>query len=205
MKHLLFALLIYAASVSAVAQDWKLEGESEGFRFFSRQEVDSPVVSFKGEGVVPYSALRIMQLLSRIEEYKNWMPLVQGSKVIEHFSATKKTVVIEVGMPWPVLDRYFVNHGEMRDSDDGSKVLEIKSIPSTYRDSEKVEGWTARSYFLLTPTDDPNKTHMTVELNQDPRGSVPKWMVNWVQSSWPRLFFKNLINYMEHPGVKVNG
>lgn len=204
MRLLLVLVFMWGWSNVGAAQEWKLEGESDGFKFYSRQEQGSPVVSFRGEGPVRYSATDIMKLLAKIDEYKNWMPLVQESKVIADYSPTKKTVVIDVGMPWPVLDRYFVNHGEMSDGENGTKTLEIKSIPSNYRDADKVEGWTARSYFLLTPTDDPNVTYMTVELNQDPRGSIPKWMVNWVQSSWPREFFKNLLVYIENPGKKVN-
>ena len=56
-------------------------------------------------------------------------------------------------------------------------------------------GWTHHSFFEITPTLD-GRTNLVVEMNQDPKGLVPKFLVNLVQKSWPRDYFDNLRNYI---------
>ncbi len=206
MKRTLVRLcLLVFVTNTAVAQDWALKSDKDGIRVFSRQEIDSPVVSFRGEGLVQQPLAKIYEILSKPEFYHLWMPMFKDSKVLEHRSEQHKIVYIHIGMPWPVTDRVFINEGLVTDQADGSAVLSIHSVPYTYALDGKVLGWTSRSQFRIHAAENPNETHVTVELNQDPRGAIPKWMVNWVQSSWPRKFFENLRLYAQRPGIKVLG
>ncbi|MCX6128216.1 MAG: hypothetical protein NTX25_04025 [Proteobacteria bacterium] len=197
-------LSILLVSMKAHAQEWHIESDEAGIKVLSRQEEGSSVVSFRGEGSIAFPIEQVYKVLVNPNDYHLWMPLVKGSRVLEERSAIDKIVYIHIGMPWPVRDRYFINFGQVIDLGSESKRIEIKSLEHIFRDENKVLGWTHHSYFQIKPGADRNSSSLIVELNQDPRGIIPKWMVNWVQSSWPRLFFKNLKSFLERPGTKTN-
>ena len=204
MRQSLVVLLLIVLETHANAAEWTLKSDADGIRVLSRDESDSAVVSFRGEGTVDQPLASLYEILSKPELYHLWMPMYKDSKILEDRSRWHKIVSIHIGMPWPVKDRAFINEGLVVDGPDGSMVLSIRSISYPYQDESKVLGWTQRSQFLIRPGKTPSETWVEVELNQDPRGDIPKWMVNWVQASWPRKFFENLRRYSRNPGTKVN-
>lgn len=178
------------------ADDWHLESDADGIKVYSRKEKDSPVLSFRGEGLVNFPVEAVYKVLENPNNYAHWMPMVVRSKVLQEISSTEKTVALQIGMPWPVKDRAFTNLGKVKKLADQSYILEIKSIASQEAHPDLVEGWTHYSYVKIEAVESGQKTRIELELNQDPRGSIPKFLVNLVQSSWPRDFFNNIVKFM---------
>ncbi len=194
---LLSSLVLGAYISEARAVEWSLESDRNGIKIFSKKEENSPVLSFKGEGILDFNYDETYKVLANPAGYDKWMPMVKTSRVMKVTSPTEKVVYIHIGMPWPVKDRFFINLGVVKQLDSDSHLLEIKSIPSEHSDPDKVEGWTNFSYMRIKKLDGGKRTFLEIELNQDPRGGVPVFMVNWVQSSWPRDFFENIKAYMK--------
>jgi hypothetical protein len=48
------------------------------------------------------------------------------------------------------------------------------------------------SKIILTPSADGKSTNAMVEVNTDPKGMLPKWIINLVQENWPIEFFENM-------------
>jgi hypothetical protein len=55
-----------------------------------------------------------------------------------------------------------------------------------------VRGEITNSSYKLEVLGDGSKTRVTVQIMADPKGSVPKWIVNLIQKSWPRTTLQRL-------------
>lgn len=64
------------------------------------------------------------------------------------------------------------------------------------------------SNYTLTSLTNREKTRVSVEIQADPMGLIPKWIANFFQRSWPRKTLEGIRNQVakadviEHPGVK---
>lgn len=189
-----FAAVIFFAG-NALAQSWKLESNDNGIKTYSLSKKGSPIIGFKGEGLVDLPFAEVLKTIKDTDNYPQWVPLVVGTRVLKENSSLSRVVYLHVDLPWPVTDRYFVNQGDLKPIEGGGYRMDIRSLPWKIENESKVEGWTSQSYFKISPVEGGKKTAMIVELHQDPKGTVPAFLVNWVQSSWPREFFENLASY----------
>ena len=72
-----------------------------------------------------------------------------------------------------------------------------------------VRGEVLSSTFTLTALDHGQRTRVVAEVHTDPKGSIPKWMVNLVQKSWAHTTIMGLrgqvrkANVPDNPEVKA--
>src|SRR5207237_1192006 len=60
-----------------------------------------------------------------------------------------------------------------------------------------VRGELINSRFVLTSLEGGTKTSLLAEIHADPKGSVPKWIVNMFQRSWPKDTFSGIKKQLE--------
>ena len=76
-------------------------------------------------------------------------------------------------------------------------------------ETDCVRGQLDRSAYTMTSIDGGKRTHLIVEIHADPKGSVPKWLVNLFQKAWPRNTIEGIMRQVakpdvhEHAGVKA--
>src|SRR5206468_13112438 len=106
--------------------------------------------------------------------------------------------------PFIIKDRDFVIHCKM--SVDPAKqgiVVAMKSVvdpsipPTRYVRGELID-----SEYVMKPIEGGKKTWFEGEIQVDPKGSVPKWLVNWTQSSWPIDTIEALRKQAKKPDIK---
>jgi hypothetical protein len=68
--------------------------------------------------------------------------------------------------------------------------------------TDYVRGEIMQSYFILTSLEHGTKTHISVEVHADPKGSVAKWIVNMFQKSWPHNTISRLRAQVAKPDIK---
>ncbi|MGZ3688603.1 MAG: hypothetical protein ACXWP5_09760, partial [Bdellovibrionota bacterium] len=68
-------------------------------------------------------------------------------------------------------------------------------------------GWLTDTIYTFQKID-ATHTHVDVQVNADPRGEIPKWMVNLFQKKWPYNTLEGIrrqaakTDVVEHQGVK---
>ena len=103
-------------------------------------------------------------------------------------------------MPWPLSDRYFINRAKAERLANGQMRIFVQSVSNpdaNWLEQDKVLGFLHYSEFMLTPAEGVEKTHMVIEINSDPKGLIPKFLVNAAQKSWPTKFFTGLSSMLE--------
>ena len=200
MKRLLFFITTMCISYTGLsaADSWVQIGEDEGITVFQKQETDSEIISLRGETTLNTTIDKIQEILRDNSIAHHWIPLVKVKKDIKIINHNERIEYTHVDLPWPLDDRYFVNKAQSETRPDGKVVSYVKGIEEhEIKEDDKVMGFLYFSGVTMTPLEGGKKTHLIVEINSDPKGSIPKWLVNVFQKDWPVKFFTGLKEQIE--------
>ena len=191
MKKLLLlgVLLVGGATLCLAQNDWELLNDEDGIKVWRRDVENSPIVALKGEAVIDAPIAKVANVLDDTSRKPEWVCNGVEAKNVRIISPTERIEYNHTTAPWPVSDRDFVFHAQVKaDRKAKTLVFELKSVvdPAMPVDESKaVRGELLDSSYTLTQLD-AKHTRLVVEIQADPKGSVPKWVVNLFQKSWPR-------------------
>jgi hypothetical protein len=133
-----------------------------------------------------------------------WIDSLAEARVVRRLSDTEYVEWDHVKTPFILADRDFVFDTKIDLLPDKKQVLVAyhsvndPAAPKT----DYVRGQFIYGKFVLTSLDHGKKTRVLAELLCDPKGSVPKWIVNLFQKSWPHDTLTNLRTEMKRSDIK---
>lgn len=210
---LLVNLFIAEASTeapAAIPTSWDLISTEKEIQVYRGEVPGSPVVAFRGISSLDAPIINVLSVIYDVSRIKEWLSDVKELKVLERKNNFDKIEYNRTKAPWPVSDRDFVYAVNVKvNSADKSIEIFIQSTEHPLAPSPKgvVRGELHASRYFLQSIEDGSKTHLTVEIFADPKGILPKWMVNMVQKSWPINTISGIRkiatekNYQIHPDV----
>ncbi|NDF13712.1 hypothetical protein EB061_00080 [bacterium] len=172
----------------ASASNWEKIEEKDGITTYRKELPESPVVAFWGEAEIPAGIPRIIGILEAVQREKEWMAGVGESYNIERRTESDRFEYNRTETPWPLQDRDFVIH--TRTSFERSPAPTVRIQMNSEPDPKKppvdgvVRGELIDSSFTLRQIA-PDRTWFSCEIQADPKGIIPKWVVNLFQKSWP--------------------
>ncbi len=185
---------------------WEMISEKDGIKVYRMEIPGSPLVAFKGVKVMPVPITKVAQVIldEDTEKKKEWIDMIKDFKVIER--GTYESVTYSAyDLPWPLTDRDYVIHSHLKIDNEGNQiVIDLKSVghpkaPETIG----VRAELTRSMYKLVPR--PGRTtEVTVEIQTDPKGDLPKWLVNVIQKGWPANTLKKMEVQALRPDTKEN-
>ncbi len=187
---------------SANEKGWEKISEGDGIVVYKKIDDGSATITIRGEALIPAKLDDIADVMKDNKAAADWMPLIVARRDLKTLTANSRLEYTHIGMPWPVTDRYFINHAQADRNADGSMRMFVRSVDkpdAVYLESDKVLGFLHTSEFILVPKD--GGTFMQLEVNSDPRGLIPKFLVNMAQKKWPRDFFEGLKSQIEMRGL----
>lgn len=201
----LFAVCLLAVPVLAMprasfADDapatgkWEKVTSKAGINVFKKEIEGSPVIAFKGDGVIDAPILRVASVLVDASRNKEWMDRVVESEIVEVKSPTERVQYSHIKTPTPLDDRDFVSQAKLVvDGANKRLTFSIQSVTHASKPERKgiVRGQLMGSSFLLVPVG-ADKTRVITEFHADPKGDVPKFIVNLFQEDWPINTIKGL-------------
>lgn len=192
-----FLLLIGALLLAApaLAGDWEKIDDEDGIRVFRKEVAGSSVVAFRGEATIAAPIEKVLWVLGDNTHRTEWVDRLEKSVVLEKKGAYEYVVYQHFSLPFPASDRDYVYRGKATRDKSGVVTLLLESV--THPKAPATVGVRAnliKSRYLLTPKGK-DSTFVVVEIHTDPKGSIPSWLVNLVQESWPR---KTMSGLKEH-------
>jgi hypothetical protein len=175
---------------------WTKTGEEDDIVTYKKEVTGSDLLAFKGSGTIHASIERIAAVIFDTHRAPEWIVNLEESRLIQWISKNEFIEYDHIRTP-PIImkDREFVSHVKMQ-VDPKSKAMTFhyhsaddSVVPATDR---FIRGNLMNTTFVLTPNSDNTSTQVAGEIYCDPKGSVPKWLVNWVQAKWPSDTLKNL-------------
>jgi hypothetical protein len=197
-EHAFRALLASMAALAGLTAwagngEWELTRQDPDLALYERQAPGSEVVAFKFDGVLDAPMDRVAGVILDYKSAPEWVDHLEEERILRQVNPTEFVEYMHVGTPFVVKDRDFVlrmraqfDHAE-RAFTLVSESIEDDSAP----ESGYVRGKVIGSSFKLVAIDSEH-TRLSGEIQADPMGSVPKWIVNLFQRKWPRATFDGI-------------
>lgn len=194
----LFSFLL--VSVFSFGQDWKLRTDKNGIRVYSKQVPGSRINALRVESDFAASASQLVAVILDINTSTDWLYSTKSATLLKTVSPAEVYYYSEVSFPWPASNRDFVAHIKVNQNP-ATKVVNVHAEnvaalvpekPGIVRVKQSIGNW------YITPLDR-NHIHVQYELQVDPAGALPAWLVNMLSTKGPFESFKNLRTQLERP------
>ena len=173
---------------------WERISEKDGVVAYRREVPGSPLIAFRGEGVINAPILRVASVLVDNTRSTEWIDSLAEARTLRRISENEFIEYNHVKTPIMMKDRDFVLDAKLDLVPAEKKViLNVHSVtdPLAPR-TDYVRGELLKSSFTLTSIDHGTKTLLVAEIHADPKGSVAKWIVNMFQKNWPHNTIRRL-------------
>lgn len=190
-----------------VGKEWEQISDDDEVLVHRKEVPGSDVIAFRGEGIINASIPKVAQIMMDTSRKLEWVAKIEEAKNIREIGFLERIEYNHTASGFfLVRDRDFVFHakGDV-DCKNQKLTFRLKSVEEpSVPEGDHVRGWLNASEYRFTALDGGKKTHMVVEIHADPKGSVPKWLVNLFQKSWPRKTIEGIRNQAAKADVKEN-
>lgn len=164
--------------------DWEKIREEDGIFVYRKEVEGSPLVAFRGDGVVEAPLPKVALVQMNLDRVPEWVERMKESRVLEVLSDKDFLTYSHLGAPPLVSDRDFVNRIEIEYDAPSRIKFNMHSVDDPKAPpTAGVRGRLLHSSFELTALS-PDRTRVVCEIHADPMGSLPKWVVNKFQKGW---------------------
>lgn len=191
----ILALIAVAAPARASEAKWEELSNEDGIVVWSREVPGTSLVEFRGRGLVKSPIKHLIAILRDQDRKTEWMANCVGNHAIEYLPGNKMVIYNRVGSPAPLVDdRDTVLQTEAR-FDVAARTVELSFQETKHPKMPAVEDVVrmpkTRGFWRLEYKD-PNLTMVTYQVQADPGGSIPQWVVNWASKGLPRKTLEGL-------------
>ena len=187
----LFALLPHLNHAS----EWQsVDNTTDGIQIFRKETKGSGLVAFRGIGVVDAPLPLVATVIFDTDRRLKWVAGLVDSRIIRWGDKDNFIEYDHIGMPFFIKDRDFVSISKMS-FDLSKKEMVFHYQPSDDPSAPRtnyIRGELINTTFILSSIDNDKKTRVDAEFLCDPKGWIPKWLVNFYLKAWPKTTFRNL-------------
>jgi len=162
------------------AASWHLESSSNGIEIYSSAVPGVSVVPCKAMMTIPGTIEEVSLVLEDISRRHEWISNFGESVLLARPSDYDQTEYLRVNMPWPACDRTALVRVLITVSDDlRQATIAAQSVDAVPGDTlpKFVRSKVYASTFQMTQVGD--RVEVVALVFIDPRGSIPKWIVNY--------------------------
>lgn len=174
--------------LKANLKTWKLIDDEGGIQTYEKAKSNSGLVAFRGEILIPAPLKKVASVLINESLQKDWIDSFVETKRISTISELEHIQYNQTKVPWPFQNRDFVFRVQAKIHPNPATVLiAMKSVdnPNVPLVSGITRGEIIHSYYYLKEKTGFRATKMVVEMEVDPKGAIPLWLVNLSQKGWP--------------------
>ena len=195
-KNLLLALFpVLFSFFSAAAQEggWSLKKDKDGIKIFSRASDHSKINEVKADFNMQGTLSEFADVMIDLPNHVQWAYGTKSCLMLKKVSDSEIYFYTEMNCPWPLTNRDLIVHMVIS-QDPASKVMKVEEtdIPGYIPEKKAlVRVPESKAVWTVMPVD--KKTiHVSYQINVDPGGTVPAWLVNMFSTKCPFESFKGL-------------
>jgi len=180
LSGLLILFIICLSANGAIGQEynWEYEKTSEGIVVWTRTIEDNNFKAYKLEATLDASLKSTLALLSDLEKMTEWYDRVSKLKIIDQINPKEAKYYLEIGLPWPVKDRYAIAQCKFDIIHDKKAILEVWLVDEDIKkETSKVKMSQLSSRWILEEKTE-GITSIIQTGHMDPAGSLPAWLTN---------------------------
>ncbi len=186
LMFLLFSLT-FPAALEVESLEWKLINERAGIHIFEAEVQNRSVVAVAGRAVIEAPLKSVVDVLMDIDQRKSWAPNLADARILERKTEHEWIEYNHIATPFFVSDRDFVVAARVQSNPRRSGTWSIHYESTAHTKEPKtsfVRGVVYRATFQLKKLGF-DRTEIWAEAFVDPKGAIPKWIVNIFQRKWP--------------------
>ena len=186
-KALLVAALVALPNSASADDGWVPDANEQGVAVSIKTEPGRDLPIFRGVGTVDASVFEILAVLDDLPRFTQWMSSCVGARVVKQINEFERIEYNRTGAPWPVSDRDVV----IRSSVDGSVSkgeVWARFQSTTSPDAGPVSGVVRMpklAGFYHLEAIDASHTKVTYQVDADPGGLLPAWLVKLTTKKLP--------------------
>jgi hypothetical protein len=194
-KNLFLGLFLLPFGVfSAAAQDgWSLRKDKEGIKIFSRASDHSKINEVKADFNMQGTLSEFADVMIDLPNHVQWAYGTKSCGLLKKVSDCEIYFYTELNCPWPLTNRDLIVHMVIT-QDPGSKIMKVveTDIPNYIPEKKQiVRVPVSKAVWTVTPVDK-NMVHVNYQIDVDPGGAIPAWLVNMFATKCPFESFKSL-------------
>lgn len=172
----LVVLFFVPLSIIFPTNPWEFEQESEGIKAYSRLKANTSYYEFKTVTEMNSSAKRIVNILTDIDGFENWLTNTTKSKVLEKQASNVWIGYTVTSTPWPLSSRDLVFKMEQVKINSNTFRLILTGMPDYIPlESDYVRLKDYEAEWIISETN--GVTTIEHIASFDPDSSTPAWMV----------------------------
>ena len=184
-----FALLALGATLAFPTQaaTWEVIAEREGIIVSRRQVEGRAFPQLRAVGELPGTPYEILAVLLDVPAHVKWLPDCIESKTLRHVDAWRYIIYTRTDAPWPVSDRESVIENEVIFLEPPRKVkvtFEALPAPEVARARGTVRMKSVNGAYSIEAIDE-RRSLVQYELDADPAGALPAWLVTYQSTRNP--------------------
>jgi hypothetical protein len=188
---------------------WNKCSNDNGLTTYWSKVEGSQVIAFKGKGIVNAPIEKVASVIIDTTRGTEWISSLVESKVVRAISDAEFIEYDHVGIPFPfdsvISDRDFVSNVTLH-YDPKTQWLAVRYQPIEDDAVPKLKKY-ARGIldceFKIAPMSMPDQTYVEATVFTDPKGNIPKWLVNFFQQGWPQDTFEGLRRQCAKKDIKT--
>ncbi len=202
---ILMLLLFLGRGAIAASDQWTPLDNEDGIATF-RKEAVGGVYPLKGITTFDIPIERILSVVLDTKNATDWVDLLESERVVRTYPRQSAVYLDHFRSPVPLIsDREFLYQTKLIiDRKNHALVYRMWSIndPSVPQHPDRVRAWMYPSTWRFIPLQG-GRTRIVVENSIDPKGSLPTWLVNLTQKTWPQETLIALRKQAQKPGLVV--
>ncbi len=176
-----------AAAVPSQAADWQVITERDGIVVSRRPVQGRGFPQLRAVGEVAGTPYEILAVLLDVAAHPKWLPDCIESRTVRRLDTWRYIIYTRTDAPWPVSDREAVIENEVIFLDPPRKVkVTFDALPAS--DVAHARGTvrmkSVNGYYSIEAIDD-RRSLVQYELDADPAGVLPAWLVNYQSTRNP--------------------
>jgi hypothetical protein len=176
----LFAPAPARGVITANDPSWRLQSTSDGIALYRASVKGSGVVPVKATVTIPGTITDVSLVLEDLARRREWIGTRTESVLLERPNPYEQVEYLRVHLPWPATDRSALIRARISVSDDAQRAtIAVHSIASHPADTlpKLVRSQVHTSTFDMVQK--PGRVDVVALVFVDPRGWIPKWIVNY--------------------------
>jgi START domain-containing protein len=180
--------LISSASVSWAGERWEKIIDEDGIVVWQRDVAGTSIVEFKARARVNAPIIQVAAVLRNSGREQEWMESCVESRVLEWRSAIDATIYNRTASPvFFVSDRDLVAEAKTTIIPE-RRAVHVAFKSTSHKAAPKVDGVVrmpnVKGHWDLLRID-ANATEVEYQIQADPGGDLPAWLVNWASQRIP--------------------
>ena len=210
-KYLVFLVNIIVLNSGLIGQDkskWELVKSCNNIKVYTQKVADQQIKKVKIESVVTTTLSELVALFKDAKNHSNWVFLNESAEIVEIADNFNWKYYSYTDTPWPVSNRdYYTSIVLLQNKIDYSVTISSIAIPDF---GPKQEDCVRISYIKSVWTLNPignGFVHISFELEIDPGGNIPAWLVNMAVTKGPYNTMVGLIKELKtdrYCNIKLN-